>query len=167
MRIFDLFEKKEKVLTVVEAQEKLYTSLSEHTEWKFLKSQRCLRKKVGNIIFDISFYSSKYNVSGEHIEANCEFLFWNREFDKNCNVTSKIGFIFFQPEADYWYDISTETKLNAAIEDIKRKIDVYVIPLVKRFEADYFDAMTYLSSDGAQALYSLNKFDVFEKMKSI
>ncbi len=165
MGILDLFRVKEKILTIAEAHEKLYTSLSEYTGWKFLKSQYCLRKKIGNIVFDISFYNSKYNASGERIEANCEFEFWNRSFDKTCNVNSKIGFIFFQPDDEYWYDISTETKLNAAIEDIKKKIDVYASPLVKRFEEDYWGAMAYLSRDDVQALYCLDKFDVFEKMK--
>lgn len=167
MGFLDTFKKKEKILTVAEAQEKIYTSLSEYTGWKFLKSQHCLRKRVGNIVFDISFYSSKYNVSCERIEANCEFEFWNKQFDNICNVNSKIGFVFFQPENDYWYDISTETKLNAAIDDIKSKIVDYIFPLVKRFEDDYCDAITYLSSDDIQELYRLNRFETFEKMKAL
>ena len=150
MGFLDVFKKKEKKLTITEAQEKMYTSLSKYTGWKYLKSQHCLRLRVENIVFDISFYSSKYNVSSERIEANCEFEFWNKQFDSICNVNSKIGFVFFQPENDYWYDISTETKLNAAIDDIKSKIDEYDFPLVKRFEDDYYVAMTYLSSDDMQ-----------------
>ena len=118
MGLLDVFKKKEKILTIAEAQEKLYASLSEYTGWKFLKSQHCLRKRVGNIVFDICFYGSKYNVSGEHIEANCEFEFWNKKFSNICNVNSKIGFVFLQPDNDYWYDISTEAKLNAAIDDL-------------------------------------------------
>ena len=82
-------------------------------------------------------------------------------------MNSKIGFVFFRPENDYWYDISTETKLNAAIDDIKSKIDAYAFPLVKRFEDDYCGAMAYLSSDDMQELYWLNKFGTFEKMKSL
>lgn len=167
MGLFHVFKKKEKILTVANAQEKLYNSLSEYTGWKFLKSQHCLRKRVGNIVFDIGFYSSKYNLSGEHIEVNCEFEFWNKQFDKICNVNSKIGFVFFHPGNDYWYDISTETKLNAAIADIKKKIDVYAIPLVKAFEDDYDGALSYLSSDDMQLLYCLDKFEVFERMKSL
>lgn len=167
MGLLDVFKKTEKVLTIAEAQERLYTSLSEYTGWKFLKSQRCLRKRVENIVFDISFYSSKYNVSGERIESNCEFEFWNKQLDKICNVNSKIGFVFFQPDNDYWYDISTGTKLNAAIDDLKSKIDEYAFPLVKRFEDDYCGAMKYLSSDDMQGLYCLNKFGTFEKMKSL
>lgn len=165
MGLFDVFKKEEKVLTIDEVQEKLYTSLSEYTGWKLLKSQRCLRKRIGNIVFDICFYSSKYNVSGECVEANCEFEFWSKEFDKICNVNSKIGFVFFQADNNYWYDMSTETKLNDAIDDIKKKFDDYVIPLIKVFEKDYCDAITYLSSEDMQELYQLNKFGVFEKMK--
>lgn len=46
MGLFDIFkQKEEKILTVSEAQEKLYIALSEYSGWKFLKSQRCLRTK--------------------------------------------------------------------------------------------------------------------------
>ena len=166
MGLFDIFKQKEKMLNVSEAQEILYITLAEYTGWKFLKSQRCLRKNIGNIVFDISFYSSKYNVSGECVEINCEFEFWNKQFDKVCNVNSKIGFVFFQPENNYWYDISTETKLNKVIDELKKKIDDYAISLTKRFEGDYCSAITHLSRDDMQELYSLKKFNVFEKMKT-
>lgn len=115
----------------------------------------------------LTIAEAKYNVSGERIETNCEFEFWNKQLDKICNVNSKIGFVFFHPDNDYWYDISTETKLNATIDDIKSKIDEYAFPLAKRFEDDYCGAMTYLSSDDMQELYQLNKLGTFEKMKSL
>ena len=118
-------------------------------------------------MLDIRFYSSKYNVSGERIEVNCEFEFWNKQYDKICNVNSKIGFVFFQPNNDYWYDISTEDKLNATISDIKKKIDNYVFLLVRVFEEDYCSAIAYLSSDDMQKLYQLKEFETFEKMKSL
>lgn len=167
MGLINRFKEHEKILSVSEAQEKLYITLSEYTGWKFLKSKRCLRKNIGNIVFDISFYSSKYNASGECIEMNCEFEFWNKQFDKVCNVNSKIGFVFFQPESGYWYDISTETKLNAVIDELKKKIEDYAISLTKRFEEDYSSAITYLSSDEMQELYSLKSFIAFEKMKTL
>ena len=167
MGLLDAFRKRDMIFTVAEAQEKLYASLSAYTGWKFIKSQRCLRKRIGNVVFDISFYSSKYNASGECIEANCEFEFWNAQFDKSCTVNSKIGFVSFQPSNAYWYDISTEVKLTIAVDDIKKKIDAYAIPLVNRFEGDYSNAINYLSSNEARVLYSLDKFDVFEKMRSL
>ena len=46
MGLLDVFKKKEKILTIAEAKERLYASLSEYTGWKFLKSQQCLRKKT-------------------------------------------------------------------------------------------------------------------------
>lgn len=164
MRLFNTFKKKDKLLTVAEAKEKLYTSLSEYTGWKYLKSQCCIRKRVGDIVFDINFYSSKWNVFGEHIEVQCEFAFWSKQFDKICNVNSKIGFVSLQPKNNDWYDIYTEKKLHAAIVDLKGKIDDYAIPLVKRFEDDYCDAIAYLSDDDMRDLYHL-RFELFDKMK--
>lgn len=82
-------------------------------------------------------------------------------------MNSKIGFVFFQPANGYWYDISTETKLNMVIDELKQKIEDYVIPLTKRFEDDYCSAIAYLSSDDIQESYSLKKFDAFEKMKTL
>lgn len=62
--------------------------------------------------------------------------------------------------------IYTETKLHAAIVDLKEKIDDYAIPLVKRFEDDYCDAMVYLSSDDMRDSIHL-RFEVFDKMKEL
>lgn len=164
MRLFDKLRKQEKILDVSEAQQKLYSSLTEYTGWKFLKSQRCLRKNINNIVFDIAFYSSKYNHSGEHIDINCEFQFWNKEFDKNCNSNSKIGFIFFKPKNNYWYDISTETSLKCVIDELKCNIDKYAITLTNKFEENYNNAISYLLNDDIQELYNLKKFKVFNKM---
>lgn len=77
-----------------------------------------------------------------------------------------IGFVSLQPKNNDWYDIYTETKLHAAIVDLKEKIDDYAIPLVKRFEDDYGDAIAYLSDDDMRDLYHL-RFGVFDKMKEL
>ncbi len=166
MGLFDKLKKQETILNVSEAQQKLYSSLTEYTGWKFLKSQRCLRKNIDNIVFDIVFYSSKYNCSGKHIEVNCEFLFWNKDFDKTCNVNSKIGFILFKPNNNYWFDISTNVKLEDVIEELKSKIDKYVFPLINKFEENYDNSIIYLSDDNTQELYNLKNFAVFEKMEN-
>lgn len=150
---------------MLEQQEKLCNMLAEYTGWKFLKSQRCLRKRIGDIVFDINFYSSKYNLSGEGVEVNCEFEFWNRKLDKVCNVNSKIGFVFFRSENNNWYDITTERRLMSTCDELKAKIDEYVIPVCKRFEEDYGSAIKYLSNEDMQEVYSLRMFGAFEKMK--
>ena len=39
----------EKKFTVEEAQDKLYTALAEETSFKYLKSQKCLKKYSSNL----------------------------------------------------------------------------------------------------------------------
>lgn len=46
----------EKKFTVEEAQDKLYTALAEETSFKYLKSQKCLKKVVNNLVFEIYFF---------------------------------------------------------------------------------------------------------------
>lgn len=159
-----LFSKKDKKMTISEANELVYASLIEYTGWKFLKSQRCLRKTIDNIVFDICFYSSKYSHSQEYIGINLEFEMWNKKFDKLCNVNSKIGYVFFKPENDEWYDISTEKQLNLVIDDLKNKINEYVFPLIEYFENDYSSAIIYLSKEENINKYNIKRFNTFDKM---
>lgn len=46
-------------LSVEEATNTVYFALEEFTGWKFLKSQRCIKKKIGDVEFVINFFSSK------------------------------------------------------------------------------------------------------------
>ena len=48
-------------LSVEEATSAVYSELELFTGWKFLKSQRCLKKKVGEVEFVINFFTSKWN----------------------------------------------------------------------------------------------------------
>ena len=82
-------------------------------------------------------------------------------------MNNKIGFVSFQPEGHYWYDVSTEKKLTAVIDELKMKIDDCVFPLINRFEDDYYSAIVYLSNDDMQEFYHLNKFDTFKRMNAL
>ena len=57
-------------LSVEQATQTLYTRLSEVIGWKLLKSQRCLKRTVGELVFEIDFYSSKWNCSFESVQVN-------------------------------------------------------------------------------------------------
>lgn len=164
MWLLDKIMKKEEKLSVEEAKQKLYDELSDYTGWKFLKGQQCLRKNINDMVFDIQFYSSKYNSSNKSVEINCEFAFWNKKFDNICNVNSKIGFISFSPKNDYWYDISTESKINKVIEELKNKIDNYAISLTNKFEENYDKAINFLCEDDMQELYNLKPLKNFKKL---
>ena len=60
--------------TVEEATEKIFTKLTDSTGWKFLKSQRSLKKTFKDLIFEILFFSSKWNASGQNVEINAEII---------------------------------------------------------------------------------------------
>ena len=64
----------EKKFTVEEAQDKLYTALAEETSFIFLKSHKCLKKVVNNLVFEIDFFSSKWNKSYEIIDIEASFV---------------------------------------------------------------------------------------------
>ncbi len=64
----------EKVFSVEEAQTKLYAALADAMDFKYLKSQRCLKKTVKNLIFEVDFYSSKWNRSGESVNIEAGFV---------------------------------------------------------------------------------------------
>lgn len=164
MGIFNKLTNKEKVLIVSEAKSKLYNELANYIGWKFLKSQECLKKVIKDIVFNIQFYSSKYNMCGESIEINCEFRIWCKNLDKICNVNSIIGFYSIQPKNGYWYDISTESKLNKVVEKLKREFDKYVISLTNIFEEDYNKGIDTLKHEQIQILYNLGNFKNFEKL---
>ena len=86
------------IFAVDEAIEKLITSLSEAIGWKYLKSQRCLKKTVGDLVFEIDFYSSKWNSSHERVEINAGFSMWNKSYDKKLNVNSVTATLMYTPE---------------------------------------------------------------------
>lgn len=144
-------------LTVTQAKEKLYAELTAVTGWKFLKSQPCLKKVVKDIVFDIQFYASKYN-SSESVEVNCEFRIWCKRFDKQCNVNSTIGFYSFQPPNGYWYDISTQAKLDETLAELNAQFNKYAAPLVAEFEKDYDSAIRHMGDEDMQKLYHIQHF---------
>lgn len=62
-----------KLLSVEEAENTVYSALETFTGWKFLKSSRCLKKKVKDLEFRIHFFSSKWNKSYEYTGINAGF----------------------------------------------------------------------------------------------
>lgn len=112
----------EYIYSVEEATQKFFASLAEATGWKHLKSQRCLKKTVGDLVFEINFFTSKWNASHERVEVNAEFWLRCKSYGK-LPVNNVIASMSYHPElyipdAGYWYDISTENKLSASFEDL-------------------------------------------------
>ena len=60
-------------LATPEAINMLISSIAESIGWKYSESGRYIKKTVGDLLFKISFFSSKYNTSYERIEVNADF----------------------------------------------------------------------------------------------
>lgn len=137
----------DKFLSVEEAMEGLCQYLSAQTGWKYLKSRRCLKKSVEDLIFEIRFRSSKWNLSYQSVEIDCELRFWTKKIDKACNTHSSVGFYKFDPPTGVWWDISTESRLAETREQLKTAIMTYAVGLYREFEDNYVEATKKLMDD--------------------
>lgn len=134
----------EYIFSVEEATQRLFLSLSEATGWKYLKSQHCLKKTVKDLVFEINFFSSKWNLSHQKVEVNAEFRLWCKNYGK-LPVNNVIAAISYHPKlyhsnGGYWYDISTEEKLHSSFEDLNSRIQNTAVSLCTQFENDYLAA---------------------------
>lgn len=140
----------EYLFSVEEATEKLFMRLSEATGWKYLKSKRCLKKTVKDLVFEIDFFLSKWNVSHQRVEVSAEFRLWCKRYGK-LPVDNVIAMMSYRPKQHpngvYWYDISTEEKLLFAFEDLNRRIQQTACSLCAQFEQDYSGAVESLLWD--------------------
>ena len=134
----------EYIFSVEEATQKLYTSLAEATGWKYLKSQRCLKNSIKDLVFEIDFFSSKWNLSHQSVEVNAEFSISCKSYGKLPvnNVVAAIPYRpeLYNPNGGYWYDISAEAKLLSASEDLNSRIQSTAVSIYKEFENDYLAA---------------------------
>ena len=121
--------------TVDEALEILFKRLESEIGWKYLKSQRMLKKAVKNLVFEINFYTSKWNVSHKNIEVNAEFRLVNKDYGKlPSNVNNIVAWMAYQPDT-YWYDITTEEKLNDTFSEFEKD----PVAATKILFENYFD----------------------------
>ena len=140
------FRKKAKLLSIQEAQDQLFTNISEHTGWKRLKSTHCLKKTVNDLVFEIAFFSSKWNVSFERVEVQCFFNLYCKKFDKALNIHSSIGFFKITPPNEEWYDISDEEKLFLATKQICNQFDKDILPVCRGLEEDFQNTIIELTT---------------------
>lgn len=134
----------EKKFTVEEAQDKLYTELAEETSFKYLKSQKCLKKVVNNLVFEIDFFSSKWNKSYEIIDIEASFVLMYKKYGKN-RVDNVIAEKNIRPKSG-WYDISTENSWKTTYDELKKELD-RVVDLCNKFETDFMSAAEYLYNE--------------------
>lgn len=136
----------EAMFSIEEAMQKLLIGLSETTGWKYLKSQRCLKKVVKDLVFEINIFASKWNLSHRRVEVNAEFRLWCKNYG-NLPVNNVIATISYHPDDGSWYDISSDEKFRSAFEDLNNQIQKTAVNLCTQFEQDYLVAVESLLND--------------------
>jgi len=99
------------------------------------------------LVFEINFFSSKWNVSGQSIEINADFRLVYKKYGELA-VNNVVASMRYSPEDRYWYDISTESRLVETRTILEKRLQETVMDLVNRFEDDYTAAIQYLLHDG-------------------
>lgn len=133
-------------LNVEDAKKRLIYDLSIITGFKYLKSG-ILKKTINDIVFEIVFFSSKWNASGRSIEIKAQLSLIYKKYGK-LPVDNVVACMSYSPVDEYWYDISTERKLVETRNELEQRFRETVMDLVKRFEDDYKSAVQYLFVEG-------------------
>ena len=134
------------ILNVEEAKSRLIYELSIITGFKYLKSG-VLKKTIKDVVFEINFFSSKWNVSGQSIEINADLRLIYKKYGK-LPVDNVIASMSYNPTDGYWYDISTESKLHETSNILEQRFRETAMDLANRFETDYDAAIQYLFLEG-------------------
>ena len=128
----------EKMLSAEDAQTLVYSALEEFTGWKFLKGQRCLKKKVKDLELCIYFHTSKWNQSYEYVGLNADFRIVYKKLGK-LPVQNTVGYYEYRPHTGddrYWFDISTIDRLTAVTDVLKTEIQKTALKLAEQLEED-------------------------------
>ena len=122
------------------------TRLSENTGFKYLKSRRALKKIVGPIVFEVLFFSSKWNGEGS-VEINADLRISYKKYGATSTAQSIIAGISFRPNKGYWYDISDDNKFESVLMQFEKELLNTAVDMCKRFETDLESACQYLLDD--------------------
>ena len=133
----------DEMLTVADVQNKLYETLAKAINFKYIKSSKCLKKTLKDLVFEIDFYSSKWNESGVSVEINAGFRLSYKPYGE-LPVDNVIASIMYRPEDGQWYDITTEEKLKHTYVELEERFKTTVVDLYNRFEGDYKSAVEFM-----------------------
>ncbi len=147
-----IISNKGKALSVKEAVDNLLKQISERIGWKMVKGQRCIKKTVGDLVFQINIYSSKWNRSYENIEIQCGCQLWCKKFDKTLNTKSQVGYYKFAAE---WWVITDSDNLSNTINNLCKQIEETILPLSKQFETDFIEGVKALAVKDIYSQYNV------------
>ncbi len=134
------------MLSVDEAVLAAISELEEYTGWKYVKSQRRLKKKCKDIELVIDFFTSKWNHSYEYVGINAEFSMVYKKLGK-LPVQNTVAVYCFRPKEGndtYWFDISSKDKLVSVIDILKCEIDQTALYFAGKLESDCESAVREL-----------------------
>jgi len=134
------------ILNVEDAKKRLIYELSAVTGFKYLKSG-ILKKTIKDIVFEINFFTSKWNASGQSIEINADLRLVYKKYGE-LPVDNVVASMSYNPADGYWYEISTESKLLETRDILEQRFRETAMDLVNRFECDYMSAIQYLFFEG-------------------
>lgn len=130
------------------------SKLSEATGYKYLKSSRSLKKSIGQIVFEVLFFSSKWN-DDNSIEINADFRVSYKKYGAASTIHSIVASKSFQHNKEYWYDISNENKFEEILKYFEKELQTTAVDLSDRFDKDFKAACQYLLEE------KFNEYNVF------
>ena len=118
--------------------------INNEINWKYLKSSRKLKKQISDMVFEINFYSSKYNGVDSHVEIRSECRVWCKKYDKSLTIKSSIAIISFLTNKEYWWDITGEENRKAILQLLLQEINAKVISFTSEMEVDFDNGLLNL-----------------------
>lgn len=118
--------------------------INQEINWNQLKSRKQLKKIIHDLVFQIDFYSSKFNNMDSHIEIRSECRIWYKKYDKSLTVNSSIANIAFLEENGYWWDITGKDKREIVLRSIIGEIKAKVIPVTDELENNFNNGLLQL-----------------------
>lgn len=142
------------ITSVKESIDLFINDINNEINWKYLKSSRKLKKQINDIVFEINFYSSKYNGNDAHIEIRSECRVWYRKYDKSLTVKSAIATIAFLTDKKYWWDITRERNRKSTLQSLIQEINAKVISCTSEMETDFNSGLLNLIYSHGFSIYS-------------
>lgn len=164
MGLFHLKRKKKK--TALPVQESIQTVIKmiadrfENEGWKYLKGRRMIKKKVGDLSFEIYFHSSKWNRMNDMIWIECGASIKYNKYNSDAYL------IYFQYEplckdiyAHHlrYYDITYQESFESVVEDISNQLSQTIVLLARQFEKDFINTGIKIATKGLFIPYKEDK----------
>ena len=127
-----------------EAVGKLLKDLAEGLGWSASVPFSCVKKLIGDLVFEIDVHKGPRNRDYELVEVQCECNIWHRKFGRTLSPNSLVGNIPLEPAGQRWILITQTGQLQDAEEALLALIREKVLPLWEDFSKDPTQAVMHL-----------------------